>query len=236
MNTPTLAELAERIGAELVGDGSLRVTGPASLADAGPDEVSFLAQPRYRSLLAETRAAGVVVGRDVAQDVTREREDPTFLVHDDPNAAFTRVIQAFVPDDEPPRPGVHPSAVVEPGAEVDPTAIVGPFCHLARDAKVGAGAWLVSRVTVGLGASVGVGTVLHPGVALYAHVRVGERCIVHAGTVIGSDGYGFEPAPPAGWTKVPQCGTVVVEDDVELRDQRGDASGTDRRKGSPGFR
>ena len=212
MNTPTLAELAERIGAEVLGDGTRRVRGPASLAHAGPDEVSFLAQPRYRGLLEETRAAGVVVGPDVARD----REDLTLLVCDDPNAAFTRVIQAFVPPEPEAPTGVHPTAFVEAGAVVEAGASVGPLCHVARDARVARGARLVSRVTVGPGAEVGEDTVLHPGVTIYDHVRVGARCIVHAGTVLGSDGYGFEPAPPTGWTKVPQCGTVVVEDDVEL--------------------
>lgn len=211
MTSIPLAELAQHIGAQLEGDGDRTVRGPASLAEAGPDEISFLAQPRYQAQLATTRAAAVVV----AEDQAVERTDLAVLRHADPNAAFTAVIRAFSKELEAPRAGVHPSACVEDGAEVEPGATIGPLCHVAAGARVASGAWLVSRVTVGPGARVGADTVLHPGVTLYDRVEVGARCIVHAGTVIGSDGYGFEPTP-AGWVKVPQCGTVVVEDDVEL--------------------
>ena len=211
MTSIPLAELAQTIGATLEGDGQRTVQGPASLGEAGPDEISFLAQARYRAQLATTGAGAVVVAPD--QEI--ERDDLVVLRHADPNAAFTAVIRAFSNDLEPPAPGVHPSAVVEEGAEVDPSAAIGPLCHVARGARVAAGAQLISRVTVGPEALVGADTVLHPGVTLYDRVQVGARCILHAGTVIGSDGYGFEPSS-AGWEKVPQCGTVVVEDDVEL--------------------
>ncbi|MDF1800290.1 MAG: UDP-3-O-(3-hydroxymyristoyl)glucosamine N-acyltransferase [Planctomycetota bacterium] len=213
MNTITLAELAASIGAEVVGDSSRSVSGPASLAEAGPDEVSFLAQPRYRSQLDSTRAAAVVVAADL--EVEGLREDLVLLRCEDPNAAFTRVIRAFVPAEAEPAVGVHPSAVIEAGAEVDPTASVGPLCHVAAGAKVGPRTRLVSRVSLGPHAEVGADSVLFAGVVLYERVVLGARCIVHAGSVLGSDGYGFEPSPE-GWVKVPQCGTVIVEDDVEV--------------------
>jgi UDP-3-O-[3-hydroxymyristoyl] glucosamine N-acyltransferase len=211
MTSIPLAELAHSIGATLEGDGSLSVTGPASLREAGPTEISFLAQPRYASQLAETRARAVVV----AADLDVERSDLVLLRCEDPNAAFTGVIRAFIDEAPLPGPGVHTSAVVDPAATVDPTATIGPLSSVAAGATVGAGARLVAGVHVGPGASVGADTVLHPGVVLYESVSVGARCLVHAGSVIGSDGYGFEPGA-TGWTKVPQCGTVVVEDDVEL--------------------
>src|SRR5688572_7432473 len=102
MNTRTLAELAELCGAVVDGDGSRVVEGPAALADAGPREVSFYAQPRYRPELLATRAAGVLVARDLE----RPREDLTLLRCEDPNAAFTRVVRAFVPPAAPPAPGI----------------------------------------------------------------------------------------------------------------------------------
>src|SRR5690606_34549185 len=107
------------------------------------------------------------------------------------------------------------SSRIAAGAVVDPGAHVGPHCVVEDGARIASGAVLVSRVHVGRGASVGAATVLHPGVVLYAGVAVGARCILHAGCVIGSDGFGFDPTE-AGWSKVPQCGTVQVEDDVEI--------------------
>lgn len=211
MTSITLAELAESLGARLEGDGSLLMTGPASLREAGPTEVSFLAQPRYASELETTRAGAVVV----AEDLEVKRSDLALLVCKDPNAAFTRVIRAFTDEVPAPPAGVHPTAVVDPRAEVDPSATIGPLSSVAAGAVIGAGARLVAGVHVGTRARVGQRTVLHPGVVLYDSVRVGDDCLIHAGAVLGSDGYGFEPGAE-GWTKVPQCGTVVVEDRVEL--------------------
>lgn len=211
MTSIPLAELAQRIGAQLEGDGARTVEGPASLGEAGPSEVSFLAQPRYQGQLMTTRAGAVVV----AEDQLVERDDLVVLRHPDPNKAFTAVIRAFSSELPPTTPGISEHAVVEPGAQVDPSAMVGPFCHIGAGAVVGKRVRLESRVTLGPEATVGDDSVLHAGVAVYDRVRIGARCIIHAGTVIGSDGYGFEPTAQ-GWVKVPQCGTVLIEDDVEL--------------------
>ena len=211
MTKYTLKELADLLGAQLHGDPDLEVTGPASLGEATAGEISFLAQPRYASLLAGTKATAVVV----AADLGVERQDIALLRTADPNAAFTKVVQAFAPESAITATGVHPSAFVDDSAQVDPSAFVGPLCSVAAGAKIAAGARLLAQVAVGENASVGADTVVHPGVVLYHDVQVGARCLLHAGAVLGSDGFGFEPTP-GGWTKVPQCGTVVVEDDVEL--------------------
>ncbi|MDP6761641.1 MAG: UDP-3-O-(3-hydroxymyristoyl)glucosamine N-acyltransferase [Planctomycetota bacterium] len=189
----TLSEIAEICGATLVGDGRRCVVGPAGLAEAGPEEVSFLADERYRPQLEETRAAAVIV----RTGTPAPREDLALLCCEDPNSAFSAVVRLFAGPEQDPEPGVHPSAVVHPRAELGAGVSVGPNC------------------TVGAGACVGDGTVLHPGVVLYPGVRIGARCTIHAGAVIGSEGFGFEPTA-AGWEKIPQCGTVVVEDDVEI--------------------
>lgn len=214
MNTRTLAELAELCGAAVDGDGSRVVDGPASLSEAGSREVAFYAQERYRADLLATRAAGVLVERDLP----RPREDLTLLRCADPNAAFTRIVRSFVPPERPPEPGVHPTAFVDPRAEVAADAAVGPLCVVAAGARIGERAVLVAQVHVGEGARVGAGTVLHPGVVLYAGVEVGARCLIHSGAVLGADGFGFDPPRSRGgaWEKVPQCGRVVVEDEVEI--------------------
>ncbi|MCB9915785.1 MAG: UDP-3-O-(3-hydroxymyristoyl)glucosamine N-acyltransferase [Planctomycetes bacterium] len=211
MSQRPLREIAELCGAALEGDGERLVRGPADLAQAGPDEVSFLANPRYAPLLERTRAAAVVVARDVPV----ARADLALLRVDDPNRAFTAVVRAFAPVEAAPPAGVHPTAVVAPGAEVDASASVGPFCALAAGARVAAGAVLHAGVTLGRDATVGERSVLHPNVVLYAGVRVGADCVIHAGAVLGSDGFGFEPTR-SGWEKIPQCGVVVVEDEVEV--------------------
>jgi UDP-3-O-[3-hydroxymyristoyl] glucosamine N-acyltransferase len=181
------------------------------LAEAGPREVSFLANPRYRPQLATTRAAAVVVGLDEP----RAAAAPAFLRIKDPNRAFTRIVQRFAPAPTRPTPGVHSSASVDSSARIDPLASIGPGCVVGPRARIGAGAWLLAQVHVGADAIVGADSVLHPMVVLYERVVLGAKVVVHAGSVIGSDGFGWEPTRE-GWEKIPQCGTVVVEDEVEI--------------------
>lgn len=207
----TLAELAEHCDALLEGDGDRRVTGPADLEDAGRDEISFLANPRYAPLLETTAAAGVVVGHDV----TRPRESLTLLRVEDPNRAFTKVVSLFAEEELPPVPGIDPSAAVHPSAEIGEGTSIGPCCTVGAAARVEAGVVLRAGVHVGEGCRVGARSVLHPGVVLYPRVEVGADCLIHAGTVLGSDGFGFEPSA-TGWKKIPQCGTVIVGDRVEM--------------------
>ncbi len=207
----TLEELAELCGATLEGEAGRSVRGPATLSQAGPEDVAFLAHPKYVGQLEHTRAAAVLVRTD--QVVSRP--DLALLRCADPGRAFTAVVRAF---DEPipaPSPGVHASAVVDPSARVEPGAIVGPGSVIEADAVVEQGAVLRAGVYLGHGARVGARTVLEPGVTLYARTEVGADCLVHAGAVLGADGFGFELVD-GGWEKIPQCGNVVVEDGVEI--------------------
>jgi UDP-3-O-[3-hydroxymyristoyl] glucosamine N-acyltransferase len=207
----TLAELARLCGAELEGDGTRVVDGPASLREAGPRHVSFYAQPRYRAELDGTRAAGVLVPRGTSL----RAGGPALLVCQDPNAAFTQVVGAFVEPEPVPVPGVHATASVDPRARLAGSASIGPLCSVAAECEIGAGARLVAGVHLGRGVRVGEGSVLHPGVVVYAGCTIGARCTLHSGAVIGSDGFGFEPARE-GWKKIPQVGNAVVEDEVEI--------------------
>jgi UDP-3-O-[3-hydroxymyristoyl] glucosamine N-acyltransferase len=211
MSTRTLSELAAAIGAVLDGDGARSVSGLASLAEAGPQDVSFLANPRYRAQLETTRAAGVLV----ASELRTERRDVALLRCKDPNRSWTEVIRLFSPAPRAAAPGVHPSSVVEAGARIDPSASIGPQCHIGAGAVIGARCVLRGQVWIGRDAQLGEDCDLHPRVVLHERVVLGARCIVHPGAVIGSDGFGFEPTA-RGWIKIPQCGTVVVEDDVDI--------------------
>ena len=214
MPTKTLAELSELCGAELRGDAAIRVEGVAGLGEAGPSEISFLSSAKYRETFLSTRAAAVLVPRDFECP----RADLALLVCEDPSASFTRVIGAFAVPEPEPVAGVHPTAVVEASARVGAGASIGPLVTVGEGAQIGEGAVLLSGVRIGRGVEIGAGTVLHPSVVCYPAVRIGERCIVHAGAVLGADGFGFEPVrdPDRPWRKIPQCGTVVVEDDVEI--------------------
>ncbi len=211
MTALKLIEIAQLTGARLEGDGTCTVSGPASLEEAGADEISFLADARQAERLLCTEARAVLVG----EECECPRTDLILLRCENPQAAFNRVVEAFAPPRSVPAVGCHPSAVVEEGAEVADDVAVGALCYVARGARLEAGVILHPRVTIGAGCIVGAGSELFPGVVLYPHVQLGSGCVVHAGAVLGADGFGFEPGEE-GWVKTPQGGTVIVDDEVEI--------------------
>ena len=206
-----MGELAVRFGLELVGEPALRVSQVASLEQAGPGSLSFLANSKFRKFLTSTRATAVVVS---PADVSAVPATSVALVHPNPYASYARIAAVLHPD-TPAAPGVHPSAVVAAQVRIDPTASVGPLCVIEEGVVLGPGVQLGPGCLVGRGSSIGAHSRLVARVTLCANVRIGQRCIVHPGAVIGGDGFGFAPDRPA-WVKVPQIGGVVLGDDVDI--------------------
>ena len=207
----TLSELAEISGAALEGDGSLVVTGPASLREARVDHISFYGHPRYRAECEGTRARAVVV----PVGLELPRVDLAVLRAEDASRAFTSIIRCFQAERPGLEPGVHETAVVHPDARLEADVAVGPFAVVGPRTRLGERAQVHAHAVVGADVDLGRETVLYPGVVLYDRVTLGDRCIVHAGTVLGADGYGFEPTPD-GWVKIPQVGSVIIGADVEI--------------------
>lgn len=205
----TLDELAKRFDCRLEGAGATVVERVATLAAATPDAVSFLANPLYRQDLARTRAAAVILEPSLAG----ECPVPS-LISENPYATYAR-IAAFLHPAPPVVAGVDPSANVAADAEVAASAEVGPLAVIGARARIGESALIGAGSVVGADAVVGAGTRLAPRVAVLDSVIVGERCIIHSGVVIGSDGFGFA-RDGADWVKVPQIGTVVIGNDVEI--------------------
>jgi UDP-3-O-[3-hydroxymyristoyl] glucosamine N-acyltransferase len=205
----TLGQLAAEFGCELDGDPSIVVNRVGTLANAAPDAVTFLANSLYRSQLADTRAAAVILApRD------RGACPVASLVHPEPYLTYARIASSL----HPPlavRAGVHATAVVAadarvaPTAQVDAHAVIGGGCTIDDGVVVGAGTVLGANVQVGRG------TRLAPRVTLLDGVRIGARCIVHPGVVIGADGFGFA-SDRGAWQKIPQVGGVVIGNDVEI--------------------
>lgn len=205
----TLGQLAQQLGGRVVGDSSLPVSGIRPLHDAGPEDLSFFTNPKYRSQLEQTAAAAIIVPEGVAPP------GKNLLVCAHPYLAFARMLELFHPPRIPGEMGISEKAHVSDdcrcGAEVTvmPFAHVGPGCSLGDGAVVMPGAVLVGDVTVG------EDSVLHPNVTIYPGTVIGRRVVIHGGTVIGSDGFGYVPAD-GRQHKIPQVGRVVVEDDVEI--------------------
>lgn len=204
-----LGELAARFGCELRGDPDALVDHVAPLQDAAAGAVAFLANPKYRRHLAGTRATVVVLDESCADQCRTNA-----LVAANPYATYARIAQVLYPEAAP-APGRHPSAVIDPTACVDPAAAIGAHACIGADARIGAHAQVGPGCVVLERAEVGAGTRLVANVTLGAGVRVGQRCLLHPGVVIGADGFGHAP-DTAGFVKIPQVGTVVIGNDVEI--------------------
>jgi UDP-3-O-[3-hydroxymyristoyl] glucosamine N-acyltransferase len=204
-----LGELAMRFGCELIGAPDATVTHVATLANAGPLSLSFLANPAYREELEATGAGAVVVR---AQDVAL-CPVPVLVSHD-PYETYARIAGVLHPP-EIFAPGVHETAVVSSSAEVAASAHIGACVVVGEGAIIGDRATIGPGTVVGPRCRVGEATRLHANVTLVEDVRVGRRCIIHPGAVIGCDGFG-NARSDTGWVKVPQIGGVEIGDDVEV--------------------
>ncbi|MFI4968673.1 MAG: UDP-3-O-(3-hydroxymyristoyl)glucosamine N-acyltransferase [Lysobacterales bacterium] len=210
----SLGALAARFALELRGDPQRTIHGVATLVDAGSGQLGFLANPRYRAQLAATRASAVVMRAADAQDWDRD-----CLIADDPYAAFARIAALF--ERQPAgAPGIHPSAVVAPGARLAASASIGPHCVIEDDAAIGDGALLGPHCIIGRGCRVGAQSRLVARVTLVQDVILGQRVLIHPGAVLGADGFGLafdrSSADHGHWIKVPQLGGVVIGDDCEI--------------------
>lgn len=205
----TLADLASKLNATLNGDGNTVIQAVQTLQHAQAGEISFLANPSYRSQLATTQASAVIV----AEKLAAEAPCATLVVAN-PYYAFALVTQLF---DNRPQPSqrIHPSAVVAAtaqlgeGVSVGVNAVIGEHCVIGRNCEIGAG------TVIGDHSLLGDNCLLHANVTLYHNVVLGQRVTIHSGTVIGADGFGF--APNAGkWEKIAQLGGVEIGNDVEI--------------------
>jgi UDP-3-O-[3-hydroxymyristoyl] glucosamine N-acyltransferase len=203
-----LRELAERLGCELHGDGGVEIRGVAGIEQAGPGDLTFLANPKYAAHLARTKAAAVVLAP--GHDAALPR-----LVATNPYLAFARAVDVL-------RPSPRPAAGIDPRAHVVATAVLGPDVHVGAfavvgpRARVGARSILRPHVVLYEDATVGEECLLHSGVQVRERCRIGDRVVIQNGAVIGADGFGFARDHDGQYHKFPQVGTVVIEDDVEI--------------------
>lgn len=205
----TVAELATRLGCELRGDPETRISGVGTLAVAGPEQLSFFANRRYRDALKTTAAGAVLLSEQDLPDCPANA-----LIHDNPYAAYARAAAWLHPQPEA-SAGVHTSAVVASSARIDPGAEIGPCAVVGEDTEIGAGTVIAGGAVLGAHCRVGAGCRIGANVTLCDNVTLGERVIVHPGAVIGADGFGLA-REPEGWLKVPQLGGVRIGNDVEI--------------------
>ena len=204
----SLTRIAEHVGAELFGDGRLVISGPASIEQAGPGQITFAESLRYEDQVRAGAAGAVLVGADFPII-----EGRNLLRATHPRNAFLKVMELFVPMIR--SSGVDPRAVVDASVELGPEVSIGPCAVVAAGAHIGARSRIHAGAVIGAGAQLGEDCEVYPNATLYPGVQLGSRCTVHAGATIGGDGFGYQ------WLddhhhKIPQLGSVRIEDDVEI--------------------
>ena len=205
----SLSELAEKAGAVVQGNPEKRVSGLNTLQDAGSDELSFLANPAYVRYLETTKAAAVILSPEAAE---LYRGDA--LVLENPYLGYARLSVMFT-SDRGAEPGVHSSVVVHPEADVHPGAAIGPNVVVEAGVQVAEGARIDSGTVIGHDSVIGTNVHLHRNVTICHGVVIGDRSIIHAGAIIGGDGFGNAHSD-GRWYKIAQIGGVVIGKDVEI--------------------
>jgi UDP-3-O-[3-hydroxymyristoyl] glucosamine N-acyltransferase len=208
----TLGSLAERIGGRLDGDAAVEVFGVRSVEGAREGDLAVVFDRRHASALSGFAGSALILPEDPTIEPPAGR--PSLRVSH-PRRALVEALHLLHPESRR-EAGVDPAATVARNARVDSTAFVGPGAVVEEGATVGPRSEVHANSVVGAGVSIGTGTIVFPNVTLYPGVRLGDRVRIHAGTVIGSDGFGFPRGDDGTLSKVPQVGTVVVEDDVEI--------------------
>lgn len=204
-----LQEIVDRLGGDLLGEPALAVARVATLEQAGEGDLAFLANRKYVAQARACAASALIVSPDAVEQMSGR----SLIVTPDPYLYFARVAQLFSP---PPavQPGVHrlaavacavpdsvqvgPGASIEEGVELGEDVVIGPNCHVGRGSRIGRGTRLAANVTI------------------YHDCVIGEDCILHAGVVIGADGFGFARERSGAWVKIPQVGRVLIGNDVEI--------------------
>ncbi len=220
---PTAIELAEQFQVSLVGDGSRFLRGLAPLEMAQSDEISFLSNPLYRQVALESNTGALIVGEadlQFLQAQAHKINERNYFLSSNPYVTFARMAQWFAQQSAPIYPsGISPMAVVDPSAVIPKSCHIGPFTHIGPNVRLGERTVLLGQITIGANSVLGADCLIYPNVSIYHDCKMGERCTLHSGAVIGSDGFGFAPdfsAQGGEWVKIPQTGGVRIGNDVEI--------------------
>ncbi|WP_181215469.1 UDP-3-O-(3-hydroxymyristoyl)glucosamine N-acyltransferase [Phocaeicola faecicola] len=204
-------QIAEYIQGVIVGDENATVHTFSKIEEGIPGALTFLANPKYTHYIYETKASIVLVNKDFIP----EGEITATLIKVDNAYESLAKLMTLYEMSKPKKTGINPLASVAANARIGENVYIGPFACIEEGAVIGDNAYIHPHVTVGCNAKVGNGTILYPHVTVYHDCRIGNQCIIHAGAVIGADGFGFAPSAE-GYEKIPQIGITIIEDQVEI--------------------
>jgi len=204
----TLAEIAGMLDGELCGDGTQMIRGAAPFENAAADEITFASGIRFLKHIAKTQAAAVIIPRKA------EATGKNLVRVDNPQLAFIRVLERFLPAQSQPT-GVSPAASIAETAMLGEDVFVGPYAVVGPHTRLGNRVRIAAGTVIGAHVQIGDDVEVHPNVTILDRTRIGNRVRIQAGTVIGSDGFGYVP-DGEHWHRIPHLGIVQIDDDVEI--------------------
>jgi UDP-3-O-[3-hydroxymyristoyl] glucosamine N-acyltransferase len=204
-----LSDVAQRLGCEIQGNSEILITGISSIDQAGPTDLTFVANKKYLAKLSQTKAAAVILSQD-----DPEVKIPS-LRTSNPYLAFARALELFYPPYVPPE-GIDPTAVISPTTRIGAHASIGPYVVIGDEVVIGDYVRLFAHVVIYPKVQIGHHVTAHAGAVIREGTRIGNRVILQSGVVVGGDGFGYVPLPKDVAYKIPQAGIVVLEDDVEI--------------------
>ncbi len=210
MASYTLGQIAEKLGCEVLGDRSIEILGVSTLEQAGPGEITFLANKTYGPKVKTTRAAAVIASEPLTNTAAAT------LVSSNPYYDFARALALFYQPPKP-APGIHPTACIPQSAHIGENASVGPYAVIGENTRIGRNAALYPHAVIYEGCTIGDDFTAHSHVSVREFTRIGDRVTLHNGVVIGGDGFGFAKGNDGRQHKIVQSGVTVIEDDVEIQ-------------------
>jgi len=208
----SIIEIAKAVNGEIIGDNSITITGVSSLKEAKDGYISFLGNKKYASQVKETAASAILVGTDFNKF---DAADKTIIICDNPNMAFGTTISMFAPPPIEFPPGIHQNAIVANSAKIGEGVHIGACAVIEENAVIGNNSVIGSGCYIGHETTIGKNTFLYPNITIRERCKIGNNVIIHPGTTIGSDGFGYE-AGPQGIIKIPQVGIVQIDDHAEI--------------------
>jgi UDP-3-O-[3-hydroxymyristoyl] glucosamine N-acyltransferase len=205
----TLKEIAELIGGRVVGDENILITGASGIREATEGDITFLANPKYSSLMDKTRASSIVTSSD-AQKTTKP-----LILTDNPSLAFVKIISMFTPEDVGHPKGIDFTAAIGKNVSLGSDVVIGAYSVISDNVMIGDNTIIYAGCYIGHHTKIGSCTLIYPHVSIRERINIGNRVIIHSGAVIGSDGFGFATIKGTHH-KIPQVGTVEIGDNVEI--------------------
>jgi UDP-3-O-[3-hydroxymyristoyl] glucosamine N-acyltransferase len=205
----TLREIAQLIDGSVIGDGDTEINGVCGIKEAKEGDITFIANPKYIALMKQTKASAIITTPDV------KKSPKPLIITENPSLAFAKLLSLVAPNEIIRFKGIHPTAVIGDNVMLGKNVSIQPYVVIEDNVSIGENTIICAGVFIGHHSVIGKDTIIYPHVSIRERVTIGERVIVHSGTVIGSDGFGFATVKGLHH-KIPQIGTVIIEDDVEI--------------------